>query len=104
MNRLEFEAIKLAINKIKEERDDLLTSWNDIDAVKYRLDELGKIQQTTEGTGDPFDPIKYWHIGMKVTEGLWYQCFDENGYIWEAIKTGIPSSDIDSEYFDVVGI
>lgn len=66
------------------------------------LDNLGKLKQTTTGTGSAFDPIKYWNEGMEVTEGLWYQCHDENGYIWEAIKSGIPANDMDTDYFDVV--
>lgn len=89
MKRKEFERIKQAIQPIIEERD-------------YLRDELGKIKQTATGNGTPFDPIKYWKDGMRVERGKWYQCYDSDGYIWEAIKTGIPSSDRDTEFFDVV--
>lgn len=65
-------------------------------------DELGKVQQTATGIGDPFDPIKFWTPGMAVEKGKWYQCYDKDGYIWEAIKSGIPANDRDNEYFDVV--
>lgn len=89
MKRKEWNRIKAAIQPIVEERD-------------YLRDELGKLKQTSTGTGDPFDPIKFWKDGMKVERGKWYQCYDKDGYIWEAIKTGIPSSDTDREFFDVV--
>lgn len=89
MKRKEWERIKKAIKPIVEERD-------------YLRDQLGKIQQTAAGTGDPFDPIKYWKIGMPVDAGKWYQCFDSQGYIWEAIKSGVPASDTDAKYFDVI--
>lgn len=78
--------------------------WNDEEKLKYRLNELGKIVQTTTGSGHLYDPIKYWVDGMEVEEGKWYQCYDKNGYIWEAKKTGVPKSELDTEYFDVVGV
>lgn len=96
------EALETELEEVKAERDKLLTSWNDADALRYRLDELGKIQQTTTGTGDAFDPIKFWTDGMAVEAGKWYQCYDEHGYIWEAKKDGVPAHSKDEEYFDVV--
>lgn len=89
MKRKEFNRIKRAIAPIIAERD-------------YLRDELGKLQQTATGAGTPFDPIKFWKPGQRVEQGLWYQCLDASGYIWEAIKSGIPASDTDREYFDVV--
>lgn len=90
MKRKEFERIKAAIQPIIEERD-------------YLRDQLGKIQQTAAGAGTPFDPIKYWQQGMIVERGKWYQCYNKDGHIWEAIKSGIPVSDTDREFFDVIG-
>ena len=89
MKRKEYNRIKAAIAPIIAERD-------------YLRDELGKIRQTTSGTGTPFDPIKYWQPGQSVEVGKWYQTINAQGYIWEAIKSGIPASDRDKEYFDVV--
>ncbi len=70
--------------------------------IRYQLDELGKIMQTPEGDGSAFNPFKTWRAGMAVKEGEWWQT--ESGYIWEAIKDGVPSGELDSEYFDVVGV
>lgn len=97
MTRKEFEAVKAAVKPI-------LDAWNDPEKLQYRLDELGKIVQTTEGTGTEYDPYKYWSEGMSVEEGKWYQCHDAEGYIWQAIKSGVPASDTDAEYFEVVGV
>lgn len=94
MTRKEFDAVKAAVTPLKE-------AWNDPEKLKYRLDELGKIVQTTEGTGTEFDPYKYWKDGMAVESGKWYQCGDESGYIWEAKKDGVPTSDTDREYWDI---
>lgn len=89
MKRSEWEKIKKRIQPLVEERDEL-------------RDELGKVRQTTNGTGDAFDPIKYWKDGMAVEKGKWYQCYDSKGFIWEAIKSGVPKSSEDSDYFDVI--
>lgn len=63
-------------------------------------DELGKAMQTEEGTGTLEDPYKGWKVGDSVEAGKWYQT--EDGYLWEAIKSGMPASSTDKEYFDVV--
>ena len=88
------------------EKDTIITGyedkWNDVEQLQLRVDELGKIVQTTTGTGTAFDPYKYWTAGTTVHVGEWWQCTDENGYIWEAIKDGVPSSDTDTEYWDVI--
>lgn len=68
-----------------------------------QFDELGKVVQTEDGKGTPEDPVKNWKVGQDVTEGLWYLT-PVNGYLWEAIKSGTPSSELDREYFDVVGV
>ena len=67
------------------------------------FDELGKRRQTTNGTGTSFEPIKYWADGMRVESGKWYQCYDTSCYICEAIKSGVPASETDKDFFDVVG-
>lgn len=95
MKRKEFESIKQYVN-------DVLSAWNDYDKVSARKDELGKLIQV--GAGTEFDPIKYWKTGMEVVAGKWYQCYNESGYIWEAIKTGVPENELDKTYFDIVGI
>lgn len=53
-----------------------------------------------ENDGSDYLKAINWVEGMEVTEGLWYNVGDD--LIWEAIKTGIPSSAEDSEYFDIV--
>lgn len=63
-------------------------------------DELGKTVQTAEGDGTDMNPFKYWSEGVYANEGEWWMTDD--GYIWEVIKSGVPSSSTDKEYFDVV--
>lgn len=95
MTRKEFEAVKAAVKSLQD-------AWNDPEKLQYRLDELGKIVQTTEGNGTMEDPVKGWSVGMDVEQGKWYLTAD--GYLWEAIKSGKPASTTDREYFDVVGL
>lgn len=64
-------------------------------------DELGKVIQTEEGDGSMENPKK-WNDGDTVVTGLWYKT--PSDYLWEAIKDGVPSSETDNEYFDVVGL
>lgn len=83
--------------------DDEWKAVTDItDEITNKYDELGKVVQTTEGNGTMEDPIKGWSVGMDVEQGKWYLTTD--GYLWEAIKSGKPSSTTDREYFDVVGL
>lgn len=63
-------------------------------------DELGKVVQTEEGDGSIENPYKW--IDQSVEVGKWYKT--PSGYLWEAIKDGMPSSETDNEYFDVVGL
>lgn len=70
--------------------------------IKDRYDELNKVIQTTDGTGTMQDPIKGWMVGMDVESGKWY--LTDDGYLWEAINDGKPTSSTDREYFDVVGL
>lgn len=67
-----------------------------------RINEIGKVEQTLEGNGSIENPFKGWKVGMSVEAGKWY--LTENNYLWEAIKTGVPASEVDAEYFDVVGL
>lgn len=48
--------------------------------------------------GTYINPIQYV-VGADVIEGKWYTDGDN---IWEAIKSGIPSSFEDTEYFDII--
>lgn len=77
---------------------------DDRNAARVRValrDELGKLVQTVEGDGSDMNPYK-WAEGDAVVAGMWYRC--PGGYIWEAVKNGVPTSEVDREYFDVVGI
>lgn len=83
-----------------------LTIEERLDALEGKYTELynqvGKLIQTTEGDGSAMNPYKYWKVGKSVTEGDWWMTDD--GYLWQAIKTGTPSSSTDREYWDVVGL
>lgn len=50
--------------------------------------------------GSDFLKAILYIAGMEVTEGLWYK--NEDGDIWECIKSGVPTGFYDSEYFDVI--
>lgn len=52
-----------------------------------------------EGNGTKEYPFNGWRVGSPVEEGKWY--LTEGGNLWEAIASGYPSSEIDSEYFDI---
>lgn len=69
-------------------RADNASSWWEIPDPDY-----------TAEAGTYLDPIPY-EVGMTVFAGLWYA--NEDGYIWEAIKDGIPNSFSDKEYFDII--
>jgi len=67
--------------------------------TKAKYDSIGKVVQDT-GDGTPFNPYKVWKVGIAVKEGDWWQT--EDGYLWQAIKSGTPSSSTDKEYWDIV--
>lgn len=62
-------------------------------------DSLAKLLQTTTGDGSAWDPYT-WNEGEPVTEGCWYRT--PGNYLWEAIASGIPASELDTNYFDVI--
>lgn len=64
------------------------------------VQEIVKKEDSEMPTGDYLNPIPYVS-GMAVEAGKWYT---EDGYIWEAIKSGVPTGFFDREYFDVVGV
>lgn len=64
-------------------------------------DELGKLIQTEEGDGTDMNPYK-WEDGKAVVTGMWYKT--PSDYIWEAVGDGVPESETDTNYFDVVGL
>lgn len=76
--------------------------WKKVQSIINEIDELGKVVQTLEGNGSMENPFKGWKVGMPVEEGMWY--LTEGGYLWEAIKSGTPTSELDKEYFDVIGV
>lgn len=94
----------ISLKEINKEKTKIINNyeeaWNDIEKLQLRINELGKIEQTTEGTGTPYDPFKTWKPGTEVLEGQWWMT--EGGYLWEAIKDGVPTSETDSEYWDIV--
>ena len=79
------------------QREQQEAKWNDIDAVKARYDELGKM--VSAPSGEYTNPIPY-EQGMTVTVGLFYTDGED---IWEAIQTGTPSGFDDKAYFDIIG-
>lgn len=92
MTVAEFDLIKALFQGVKTQ----------IKMCENKIDELGKVVQTPEGNGTMEDPYKGWQVGKEVKAGKWYKTYD--GYLWEAKKDGYPSSSIDYEYFDVVGV
>lgn len=70
--------------------------------IRNKIDKLGKVMQTEDGNGTMENPYKGWKVGDKVKKGMWY--LTEDGYLWEAIRSGTPTSTTDDEYFDVVGL
>lgn len=81
-----------------------LTIAERLDALEKKYTELynsiGKLVQTKDGDGTAFNPFKTWMKGTEVHSGEWWQT--EDGYLWEAIKDGVPSSSTDKEYWDIV--
>lgn len=92
MTEAEFDLIKALFQSVKSQ----------IKMCENKIDELGKVIQTPEGNGTMEDPYKNWKVGDSVEAGKWYNTTD--GYLWEAIKSGVPASTVDKEYFDVVGL
>lgn len=90
--------LEARIVKLKAEREELLAIQEKANAY----DSLRKVVQDEDGNGTMENPYKNWFVGDSVEEGKWYQT--EDGYLWEAIKSGVPTSTTDDEYFDVVGI
>ena len=77
----EVETLTFALQRISE---------NVLEAVKRQDGEMP--------IGDYVNPIQY-KGGMSVESGLFYTDGDN---IWEAVKTGIPVSFEDTEYFDII--
>lgn len=96
------EELGKELEELGKELEDLRAAWNDKDRLAARIDEIGKVVQTIEGDGSMKDPYKGWKVGMDVEQGKWY--LTDDGYLWEAVKSGKPSSTTDNEYFDVVGV
>lgn len=90
MKRSEWDIVKSAFEVLTKK----------VNELSDKLDSLGKVIQTETGNGTIEDPIKGWTVGQKVEAGKWY--LTSEGYLWEAIKSGNPSSETDNEYFDVV--
>lgn len=91
---LPFDASELCIKREESEES--------IKAKLVAIDSLGKGIQTLEGDGSIANPLKGWSVGMPVELGKWY--LTSEGYLWECIKSGTPTSETDTEYFDVVGL
>lgn len=103
---LDFQ-LKKTENEFLKEMEDYLAEKGSAMAKKRKelrnkVNKLGKVEQTVEGNGTMEDPIKNWKVGEKVEKGMWY--LTEDGYLWECIKNGIPTSTTDKKYFDVVGL
>lgn len=103
----DLEEIRLGVIKLRsnlaqqnEVINDFEQKLNDVDFLKARVDELGKIIQTVTGNGTDFDPYKTWVPGTEVHAGDWWMT--EGGYLWQALKDGVPASETDLEYWDVV--
>lgn len=89
MKRKEWNIIKSAIEKMNGK----------VKGLKDHIDSIGKVIQTPEGDGTMENPYKGWTVGQKVERGKWYLTND--GYLWEAKKTGYPSSSMDDKYWDI---
>ena len=104
--KIQADLAKTQDDFLKEVENYLIEQGNEValkrQAIRAQFDKIGKIVQTLEGDGTAFNPYKNWEVGMTVEEGCWYSTTD--GYLWEAIKSGTPTSTTDSEYFDVVGL
>lgn len=61
-------------------------------------EEHGEDAPNIEEGGTMDNPINF-SIGDEVVSGLWY--LTDEGYFWEAKKSGTPSSETDEEYFDI---
>lgn len=96
---LSTEEVLEQITNLTDKVNELESNWNNADALKLRLDELGKLVQTDEGDGSDFNPFK-WVDGMEVVKDKWYKT--PSNYIWMAVNTGIPSNELDENYFDVI--
>lgn len=69
-------------------------------AIREERDAIGKVVQSAQGSGTMADPFKVWKEGMSVKANDWWMTQD--GYLWMAIKDGVPASSTDKEYWDVV--
>lgn len=101
--RAHFEAeiakIDAQLEAIRATREAEEARWNNLDALRARVDELGKLQADAQPAGDYLNPITYIE-GAAVEQGKFYT---DGSDIWEAIKNGTPTSFADREYFDIVG-
>lgn len=88
------------VNMTAADVAELVDAWNNKERIAARLDELGKVVQTAQGSGTEFDPYKVWKVGMSVVEGDWWMTQD--GYLWQAKKSGVPASSTDAEYWNIV--
>lgn len=74
------------------------TMQNGIPTISWVLEKDPNYLPSNDGS-DYLKAIN-WNEGDPVIEGLWYNV--GNDLIWQAIKSGIPGSAEDSEYFDIV--
>lgn len=65
--------------------------------ISWVLNEDPNYEKKNDGSD--YTKAIEWHDGYPVTEGLWYNVGDE--LIWQAIKSGTPTSGDDKEYFDI---
>lgn len=70
----------------------------DREMAKSRIAMREEIENFNKNSFD--NPYKYWVENKAVIEGEWWQCFNDEGKVLMAIKTGIPSSDEDNEYWN----
>lgn len=69
-------------------------------SIRNQVDSLGKVIQTETGNGTMENPFKNWKVGLPVSSGSWY--LTPSGFLWECIASGIPSSEKDRHFFDVI--
>lgn len=93
------------ITELENQVTDYENKWNNLDVVKARFNALGKLIKDTQPIGDYLNPIKFTD-NLEVEQGKFYSLDDPDNpaepFIWEAKKSGTPSSANDSEYFNIV--